>query len=350
MTMIRSNTMSQRNSDKTKKDFRAYRRIYSRIAEIHRLIASGSYPSISKLAKTLEVTERTIKRDISALRNDHNAPIRYDRGRRGFYYTIPEWSLPVQRMQEGELLAFFIAENALKMTGHAPEAFRLKSALAKIATMLPDIVSINLATLGDIVRFQSPPHVDVDPLLLERLATYSMARETVEFDYFSPHSQKSSHRKADIHLLHNFAGDWYAISYDHDAGDFRDFHIGRISNLFGTGQYFHPQRNWNAEEYLRRGFQMMRGGRLTTVSISFDRYQAQWIRERKYFHPDEQRKNLPDGGLQLSFKVGEKGLDAVARFCLAYSGHCKIERPHKLREIVAAKIRDAIKLNDFQID
>lgn len=226
------------------------------------------------------------------------------------------------------------------------EAVRLKSALTKVAAMLPHVVSIKLATLADIVRFQSPPHVEVDSGLLERLAAYSMRRETVEFDYFSPHNQKASRRKADIHLLHNCLGDWYAVSYDHHARDFRDFHVGRISNLRGTGQGFTVQRNWNADEYLRRGFNMMRGGRLTTVSIRFDKYQAQWIRERNYFLLDEQKLSLPDGGLQLSFKVGENGLDAVARFCLTYSDHCVIEKPAKLRNIVHRKLQSALRLND----
>jgi len=91
---------------------------------------------------------------------------------------------------------------------------------------------------------------------------------------------------------------------------------------------------------------MMRGGRLTNVSICFDSYQAQWIRERSCFHPDEKREDLPDGGLRLSFKIGEKGLDAVARFCLMYSGHCRIEKPKRLREIVIEKLRSALTMHD----
>lgn len=58
---------------------------------------------------------------------------------------------------------------------------------------------------------------------------------------------------------------------------------------------------------------MMRGGKMVTVEIHFDEFQPQWIRERQFFHPDEQRDDLPDGSLRLKFKVGEQGLEAVAR-------------------------------------
>lgn len=324
---------------------RVYRQTFNRLAMIHRLIAGSSYPSVPQLARQLCVTERTIKRDIAALRRDLNAPIRYDRERRGFYYTDPGWTMPVQRISEGELLAFFIAENALRLTGHGPEAHLLRKALAKMASMLPEIVSINLSTLGELIRFESAPQVHIDVYLLQELAEYAQAHLTVEFDYFSPHKQETKHRKADVHLLHNFAGDWYAISYDHDAKDFRDFHVGRIKNLKPTNHTFTPKKNFNAEDYLRRGFQMTRGGRLTNVSLCFDKYQAQWIRERQRFHPDEKRQDLPDGGLRLSFRIGENGLEAVARFCLTYAGHCRVEAPKRLREIVIEKLRHALDLH-----
>lgn len=147
---------------------------------------------------------------------------------------------------------------------------------------------------------------------------------------------------ADVHLVHNHAGEWYAVSYDREARDFRDFHIGRMSDIRETGIYFDRQKNWNKDEYLRRGFSMTRGGRLCRVSILFDRYQAQWMRERQKFHPDELREELPDGSLRISFKMGEAGLEAVARFCLQYAGHCVAESPKKLRSIIRNKLVETI--------
>lgn len=90
---------------------------------------------------------------------------------------------------------------------------------------------------------------------------------------------------------------------------------------------------------------MMRGGKLVTVEIHFDVYQSQWIRERQHFHPDERREDLPDGSLRLLFKIGEKGLEAVARFCLTYAGHCRAEKPKKLKEIVREKLLKGLNLH-----
>jgi len=62
------------------------------------------------------------------------------------------------------------------------------------------------------------------------------------------------------------------------------------------------------------------------------------MRERQAFHPEEQREELPDGSLRLSFQIGSNGLAAVARFCLTYAAHCRVERPAALRKIVREQL------------
>ncbi len=334
------------SSDKAQSpNSRVYLAALRRLRQIDRELARNTYPNAEQLAFLLGVTTRTVKRDIAFMRDSFNAPIQFSRGRDGYHYTVEGWCLPLTRLSEGELLAFFIAENALRLTGHTPEALQLKHALAKIAALLPDAVTVNLATLGENVSFQNLPFATVQPQTLKRLAIAAISQQTVEFDYYSPHNRQPSHRLASVHLLHNFAGDWFAISFDHEKRAFRDFHAGRLKNLKETEHEFQLQTDFDAADYLKRGFFMMRGGRLVTVEIHFDSYQAQWIRERAYFHPEEQREDLPDGSLRLSFKIGENGLEAVARFCLTYAGHCRVEKPNKLKEIVREKLQKGLNLH-----
>lgn len=129
---------------------RVFQRAFSRINQIHKQIASGRHPTVSDLSELCGVSTRTIKRDLDVLRNELNAPLNNDRRRGGFFYSNSEWTLPIHRLTEGDLLAFFIAENALQLTGQTPEALQLKKALTKLASLLPDEVSINLTALATI--------------------------------------------------------------------------------------------------------------------------------------------------------------------------------------------------------
>lgn len=321
---------------------RVHSRALSRLQQIHQEIAAGRYPTARRLGELLERSERTIKRDLSFLRDQLGAPLVFDRACGGWRYREPGWALPPQQFNEGELLAFFTAAAVLRTTGHAPEAMLLRAALAKLSAFLPAEVNYNLATLGEALTFQPLPHVTVLPATLHTLARAAAEQRTVSIDYHSQHRNQSTQREVDVLLLHNFAGDWYAITFDHLSGELRDFHVGRIQRLTLTAKYFDPPAGWNADEYLRRGFYMMRGGRRITVQILFDPYQARWMRERQPFHPDEQREERPDGSLRLSFPVGRNGLDAVARFCLAYAGHCRAERPAALRKLMRERLIRAL--------
>ncbi|MGI8494995.1 MAG: helix-turn-helix transcriptional regulator, partial [Pyrinomonadaceae bacterium] len=189
------------------------------------------------------------------------------------------------------------------------------------------------------------PFAAAPPETLALLTESAVNQRAITFDYYSPHNREQTSRRANVLLLHNFIGDWFAVCYDQIKADKRDFHVGRMSNVKLTAEIFEMPRGWNAEEYLKTGFYMMRGGKLVLVEIHFDTHQAQWIREREFFHPDERREELPDGSLRLSFKIGEKGLEAVARFCLTYAGHCRAEKPEKLKEIVREKLLKGLSLH-----
>jgi predicted DNA-binding transcriptional regulator YafY len=326
---------------------KVYLQAFARISKIHNEIVSEAFPSVRELAEKIGVTERTIKRDLDVMRIELNAPIIYERRKKGFRYSEIGWHLPqLSNFDEKHLLAVFIAENALKLTGHLPEAEDLRKALAKLVSQLPEKISFDLANLSDNLSFQSPAYELSDPELRQKLSIAATEQTTIEFDYYVQYRQTSERRKVDVYHLHNLGGDWYAISYDHARKELRDFHVGRISNLKMTNDGFEVRKRiWNKEEYLSGHFNMLRGGRQTKVKILFDAYQAQWIRVRQPFQQNEKKEDLPDGSLRLSFEIGEKALEAVARFCLQYAGHCIAEKPKKLREIIKEKLEKAITLH-----
>src|ERR1041384_1018391 len=197
--------MTPRREYKTE---RVHTRAFTRLKLIDEEIRAGHYPNVRALARKLERSERTVKRDLRSLRDDFNAPLIFDRVRGGFRYREPGWALPPYSFDEGELLAFFTAEHVLRATGHAPEAILLRAALAKLAAYLPPEVSVNAATLGEALTFQQLPHVTVQPAILQTLARAAAERRTITFDYHSQHRSEETHRAADVLLLHNFAGDW----------------------------------------------------------------------------------------------------------------------------------------------
>jgi predicted DNA-binding transcriptional regulator YafY len=61
----------------------------ARMQLIYEAIRAERRPNCSLLAKRLEVSAKTVQRDIDYMRYQLNLPIEYDQERHGFYFTEP---------------------------------------------------------------------------------------------------------------------------------------------------------------------------------------------------------------------------------------------------------------------
>jgi len=212
------------------------------------------------LAHVVERSARTVQNDLRALVNDFDAPLAFDKVKKGFYFTDPAWRLPSIALTEGELISFFAAERMLRRLGATSEVERARSALRRLAALLPQEVVVDLGALEEAISFAPEPVLDASPEVLRKLAAAAMYRQTLHINYYSQYRAEYSERDVDVLLLHNSLGEWYAICYDHNRQAMRDFHAGRIISLSETGRTFKPPADWDPHAYLRPGFGMFRGG------------------------------------------------------------------------------------------
>jgi predicted DNA-binding transcriptional regulator YafY len=66
----------------------------ARLLTIDAAIGNGSCPTATALALQLEVSPRTIYRDIDLLRDQLHAPLVFDPRRNGYRYTEPNYRCP----------------------------------------------------------------------------------------------------------------------------------------------------------------------------------------------------------------------------------------------------------------
>jgi predicted DNA-binding transcriptional regulator YafY len=320
------------------KKSRVHARTMRRIFYIDWLIREGKMRSAAEAAKEkdLEVSRRTIERDLALLRYSFKAPLKYDRRERRWFYTEKTFRLPAILMTEGELIAIFLAERLIRQYRGAPFERHLKTAFDKIIRALPESVLVEFSPYTEAHSFEIGPITEIDPRVFEVLSRAAINRTTVEITYYTQSRGKQTRRRIDPYLVHNYRGDWYVIAYDHMRRAIRDFHLGRIRSLNQTEDRFRIRSDFDKKSYLESGFSMVRGRRRYLVEIEFDSYQARWIRERNKWHESEEREELPGGGLLLRMKLG--GLDALKRFVLQYGSHALVRRPALLRRMVEKEV------------
>ena len=301
---------------------------------IHHEIASGNYPNASTLAREMEVSTKSVQRDIEFMRDRLNLPVAYDGSRFGYHYTEPVSSFPTFQITEGELVALLIAEKALEQYRGTNFEKPLVSALKKMAAQLPDTVSFNIAEWDQTISFRTSAEPILNLEIFDVLAKATAARKQLRFDYRKPGQHKPESRTVDPYHLANINGEWFLFAFDHARKDIRTFVPARISEVQSTGKTFPRPAKFSLEKRLHDSFGVVSGEGVFDVVIRFDAFAAGYIREKRW-HPSQELRELKGGGAELRMKLSS--LAEVQRWVLSWGGHAKVISPKEL----AVSVREA---------
>lgn len=313
-----------------------------RMLRIHQEIATGKYPNNSTLARTLEVSSKSIQRDIAFMRDRLELPIEYDSTHWGYHYTEEVSSFPTIQISEGELVSLLIAEKALQQYRGTAFEKPLYSSLRKLAAQLPDTISFNLNDWDQTISFRTRAEPILNLEILDTMARSTAARSQITFEYRKPGQQTAEHRVVDPYHLANINGEWYLFAYDHARKDIRTFVPARISNLRPTGRTFPRPEKFSLDNRLHDSFGVVSGKESYEVVIRFSRYAADYIREKRW-HPSQTIEDLADGEINIRMKLSS--LDEVQRWILSWAGHVRALAPPRLAEMVASAARQLVDLN-----
>lgn len=307
-----------------------------RMLRIHQALQSCRFPNASTLARELEVSTKSIHRDIEFMRDRLELPIEYDGGRFGYHYTGEVRSFPTVQITEGELFALIVAEKALQQYRGTNFEKPLLSAIRKIEQALPDTISLNLSDLEQTISFRTRAEPMLDLAVFDALAKATAHRRQLELIYRKPGRRETEPRVVDPYHLANINGEWYLFAYDHLRKDIRTFVPARIQAARPTGSTFARPQKFSLEKRLRDSFTVHSGEGDYDIAIRFDARVADYVREKKW-HASQKLRELKDGGVQLSMRLS--GLVEVKRWVLSWGGDAVVLKPVELIQSVKAAAR-----------
>ncbi|HAB19991.1 MAG TPA: WYL domain-containing transcriptional regulator [Verrucomicrobiota bacterium] len=305
-----------------------------RMMQIHTALQQGGFPNCSTLARKIEVSTKTIHRDLEFMRDRLGLPIAFRNDKNGYGYTENVDAFPTLQISEGELFALLVAEKALHQYRGTPFEARLVGALKKLEQALPETISLNLAQWDQAISFHTTaePRVNVPPVL-EALTRAAQLRQQLKLRYRKPGAKQSEERVVDPYQLANVNGDWYLFAYDHLRRDLRKFVPARILSAEPTGQSFVRPAQFELEKLLRDSFDVHSREGDFTVVLRFDEFVADYVREKRW-HPSQALKELPDGGVEMRLKLGS--LQEIERWVLSWGGRVRVLSPPQLAASVRA--------------
>ncbi|MEV8423433.1 helix-turn-helix transcriptional regulator [Streptomyces niveus] len=195
----------------------------------------------SELAERLEVSARTIRRDIDRLR-DLGYPVEASRGAVGGYRLVAGTAMPPLLLDDEEAVAIAVGLRA--GAGHAIDGVEEASvrALAKLEQVLPSrlrrrVSTLQAATVPLLVRGDA---ASVDPRTLTAIAAAITGAERLRFGYRAGDGTRTK-RQVEPYRLVSTARRWYLVAYDLGREDWRTFRLDRVGEPFPTGARFTPR-------------------------------------------------------------------------------------------------------------
>ena len=199
----------------------------------------------SVLAERLEISHRTVRRDVDRLR-EMGYSISATMGPDGGYRLDAGAELPPLLFDDDQVVALTVALQAAAVTNAGVEEAALR-ALTTVRQVMPSRLRHRL----DALRFTTipaGPGASVDPAtpeVLIALSTAVRAREVLRFDYASPSADDGADprppRRAEPHHLVTSNGRWYLVAWDLEKDDWRVFRADRITPRTPTGPRFAPR-------------------------------------------------------------------------------------------------------------
>jgi proteasome accessory factor B len=304
----------------------------ARMLHVHELLGENKYPNCSSIAQKLEVSIRTVLRDIDFMRDQLGLPIEYDPQRFGFYYTQQVTHFPTIQVSEGELLALFVAQKALEQYQGTGFEEPLRHAFKKLTEGLKDHVDFQLGDMASTFSFRTIGTPISDLKLFDLLGRSVLKSLEIEFDYRKLQSRLYEKRHIQPYHLSCVDNLWYLFGFDLDRGEIRTFALPRMKNVVISDKVFKRQKNFSPTKILEQSFGIFSGKASHLVKIKFDEFASQLIREKRW-HPSQKISLLESGELILEMTLGS--LHEVERWILSWKEHAEVIEPHELRESVA---------------
>lgn len=200
----------------------------SRLLALLSLLQAPRPWSGAELAERLEISRRTVRRDVERLR-DLGYPVDATMGAEGGYRLVAGAAMPPLLLDDDEAAA--VAFGLRAAAGSAIEGIDETSirALAKLEQVLPSRLRHRVASLSAATVPLPGFGPTVDPETLTQLARTIANRERVRFAYQAADGS-TTRRTVEPNRLVAKGRHWYLLAFDDDRDDWRIFRVDRITD------------------------------------------------------------------------------------------------------------------------
>lgn len=308
-----------------------------RMLQIHEMLQAGKTPGIAPLATALEVSGKTIQRDVEFMRERLRLPILFSKSHRGYRYTEKVAGFSSVHVTEGEVVALLVAQRALEQYRGTRFEAAIRSAFEKLTSALTETTVFSPGTEVSFRPLSVSAH-DIE--VFDTLNCAVRQRREVRFFYQKLNASAEEERRVHSHHLSCVQGQWYVVAWDLSRDAMRTFALTRISRLRLMEKRFERVKDFDIQRYFGNSFGVFSGEGAIEVRVRFDAYASRLVAER-FWHATQSLQTLPKGESVLTVHLND--LNEVANWILGWGEHAQALAPGELVARVRRSLQSAIR-------
>jgi predicted DNA-binding transcriptional regulator YafY len=309
----------------------------------------NKYPTLEQLAAACsraigeEVATSTIEKDLRTMKEPYprgfDAPIKYHKLHKGYYYDEMGFSIAELQLEEEEWEALAYASNLLYQYKEVPLFHNFKEAIEKINARFSIPFAFQDEAFEQLVQFETG-HSTTGYEWLKDCYNAIKQQYAVEFTYENIYKQQCKRYRLQPCLLREYRNRWYLIGWEAERKNYLTFALDRVQELTVVPERQAPRKDFNPSLFLQHSMGIMEGdGTATTVELEVAAPYDQLV-QLAPLHPTQQavRTNRKGTVYRLQVNLNPELYQRI----LAYGPHCKVKKPAVLQQAIRAQLEAAL--------
>ncbi|HXG88038.1 MAG TPA: transcriptional regulator [Vicinamibacterales bacterium] len=298
--------------------------------------------TVKQLSKDLEVTTRTIWRDMEALQAVGFPLFSEKDGRetRWRLNGVPFKGLADLGISFVELCSLFMGRAMVSSMAGAPFGSALAAMCHKLERTLPDKMRLFLDRLPALIEAKGGATKKSDAKTHDehvgKLLEASLHRRVCVMRYHSASRNRTKDYTVHPYRVVHAHGGLYLLAWVPEYAEVRTFAIERIKRVSLQEQTFVLQAELPADAFAHS--LGVNRGKPERIIVLFAPRIAGYVRERTW-HKSQQLEDLPDGRVRMTLNVCADA--ALKTWVLGFGAFAKVEAPSSLAEEILAQLEQA---------
>jgi predicted DNA-binding transcriptional regulator YafY len=271
------------------------------------------------------------------MKMEHDAPIKYSKINKGYYYEDPDFSINDIPLTEDDLSSIKFAVSTLMQFREVDLFKQFGNAIDKIVDRVSIASNTNDQEINNYIQFESAVSTggsEFLPQLFDAIKSSSI----VTFSYASFVTDQPKNRKVVPLLLKEYRNRWYLISFDQDKNAIITYALDRLNALVITEETAPKPQDFNPDTYFKYAVGISTSNNESPVKIELEANSiaAKYIDSQPLHASQEKIKETTKFTL---FKLDVLVSEELIRTLLSFGGEVKVTKPLSLQIVLMDRIK-----------